>query len=82
MPDDFNPTEWITTAEAAELTGYHAVHVRRLVKGGQIKGKKFGRDWLIDKSSVLAYAEEMNKLGPAKHDPWRTGARLSNDDEQ
>ena len=27
MPDDFNSTKWITTAEAAKLTGYHAVHI-------------------------------------------------------
>jgi hypothetical protein len=25
MTDNFNPTEWITTKEAAELTGYHVL---------------------------------------------------------
>jgi len=38
MPDDFNPTEWITTAEAAELTGYHVKYVRRLVREGKAAG--------------------------------------------
>ena len=71
MPDDFNPVEWITTKEAAELT-----HIRRLVKEGKITGtKRGGRDWWVDKASVKAYIAEMKRLGPAKHNPWRTGAR-------
>jgi len=71
----FDPTEWITTKEAAELTGYHAVHIRRLAKGGIIRGFKRGRDWWLERESLEAYVEEMKRLGTAKHDPWRTGAR-------
>jgi excisionase family DNA binding protein len=71
----FESTEWITTQEAAELTGYHVNYIRRLVKWGRIIGTKRGRDWWIDKASTIAYFEEMKRLGPAKHDPWRTGAR-------
>lgn len=75
MTEQPTPTEWITTQEAAELTGYHVNYIRRLVKWNRIRGAKRGRDWWIDKASVLAYLEEMKRLGPAKHDPWRTGAR-------
>ena len=32
MAENFNPTEWITTAEAAELTGYSSVTFRWLVR--------------------------------------------------
>jgi excisionase family DNA binding protein len=60
MPnDDFNPTEWITTTEAAELTRYWVTHIRRLVKEGRIKSKKFGRGWMMHRDRLLAYAEEM-----------------------
>ncbi len=70
MPDDFNPMEWITTKEAAELTGCHVKHIRRLVKEGKITGtKRGGRDWWVDKASVKAYIAEMKRLGPAKHNP-------------
>jgi len=71
MPDNFNPSEWITTAEAAELTGYSSVTFRWLVREGKIKGQKRGRDWFLDKKSVLAYVEKMENLGTAKHDPTR-----------
>jgi excisionase family DNA binding protein len=79
MPDNFTPTNWITTAEAAELTGYKLSHLRYLVREGLVKGQKFGRDWMIHRESVLAYSEKMKELGPAKHDPWRTGSRQKQD---
>jgi excisionase family DNA binding protein len=59
MTEDFNPTEWITTKEAAELTGYHAVHIRRLLREGTIEGRKFGRDWMIDRESPQEYTGRM-----------------------
>lgn len=75
MPDDFNPTEWITTAEAAELTGYNVRYLRQLISEGRIKATKWSRVFFVNKESVIAYADEMKRLGPAKHDPWRTGTR-------
>jgi len=75
MTDNFNPTEWITTQEAAELTGYEPAHIRYLAKRASIKGRKFGRAWMINRESVKEYADRMKQLGPARHDPWRTGAR-------
>jgi excisionase family DNA binding protein len=78
-PDNFNPTEWITTSEAGRLTGYDVAHIRRLVREGRVRGMKFGRDWLVYLRSVQEYSDEMRRLGPAKHDPWRTGARRKDD---
>jgi len=71
MTNDFNPTEWITTKEAAELTGYTTARFRQLALKGTLVAKKRGRDWFLDKSSVLAWIEEMKRLGTAKHDPTR-----------
>ena len=75
MSSDFNPTEWITTTEAAELTGYTATHFRRLIANGHLQAVKRAKTWFLRKKDVLAYAEEMERLGSAKYDPWRTGAR-------
>ena len=75
MTDDFNPIEWITAKEAAELTGYADAHLRLLIRRGHLQATKRGGAWFIRKQDVLAYAEEMKQLGSAKHDPWRTGAR-------
>jgi excisionase family DNA binding protein len=75
MTEGFNSTEWITTKGAAELTGYSAAYFRQLIARGRLAGRKMGRDWILDKSEVLEYAEEMKRLGPEKHNPWRSGAR-------
>jgi excisionase family DNA binding protein len=75
MPNDFNPTDWITVKEAAELTGYADAHIRLLINRGRLQAVKRGGAWFLRRQDVIAYAEEMERLGPAKHDPWRTGAR-------
>ncbi len=54
-------TEWITTQEAAELSGYHPDHLRRLIRAGVVKGQKFGIVWQVDRTSLLAYMREAEK---------------------
>lgn len=68
---DIDPVEWITTNEAAELTGYSTAYFRQLIKRGGLAAKKRGRDWFLDKVEVLAYAQAMKELGPGKYNPWR-----------
>jgi excisionase family DNA binding protein len=75
MPNDFTPTDWITTKEAAELAGYADAHIRLLINRGRLQAVKRGGAWFLRRQDVIVYAEEMERLGPAKHDPWRTGAR-------
>ena len=62
---------WITTEEAAKLTGYVPAYLRRLAGQGQVEARKVGRDWLINRESLLDYKAQMDDLGPAKHNPWR-----------
>jgi len=71
MSEDFSPSDWITTKEAAELTGYSSVTFRQFAREGRIKARKWGRDWFLHKESVLNYVNEMENLGTAKHDPTR-----------
>ena len=47
--------DWITTEEAARLTGYNVQHIRRLVRSGKIKSQKLGRDYVIDRKSLDDY---------------------------
>ena len=55
--------EWITTTEAAELVKYHPEHIRKLIKSGKVKARKFGQIWQIDRASLLAYTRAVAKLG-------------------
>jgi len=37
----------IGTKEAAQRLGLSQAHVRRLLEGGAIEGKRLGRDWIV-----------------------------------
>ena len=65
-------TNWITTREAAELSGYHQVHVLRLVRTGKIRARKWGIQWQVSRASVLAYVRKSEKSG-AKRGPKTRG---------
>ncbi len=54
-------TDWITTTEAAELSGYHSEHLRELIREGKIKAQKFGIVWQISRKSLLAYVKAAEK---------------------
>jgi len=60
--------DWITTADAVKLSGYHVEHIRRLIKSGRISGQKWGREWQVSRSSLLAHIAKSEKLG-AKRGP-------------
>jgi excisionase family DNA binding protein len=62
---------WITTDEAAALTGYEPAYLRRLLNQGRIPARKVGRDWLVNRDALLAHKAQMDALGKSKHDPWR-----------
>lgn len=55
--------EWLTTAEAARLGGFHIVHVRKLLLSGKLKGRKWNRDWQVSRASLLAYLSQMKRRG-------------------
>ena len=63
------PTDWITIAEAKQLTKYHPERLRELAREGKVKARKFGIVWQFSKQSVLAYvnaavASGDKRLGP------------------
>jgi excisionase family DNA binding protein len=55
----------ITVNEAAKLSGYNAVHLRRLFRSGEVKARKFGETWMVDKDSLMEYLKR-TKRGPKK----------------
>lgn len=55
--------DWITTADAAQLSGYHLVTLRNLLVAGKVKGQKWGREWQVSRASLTAYMRRVEKLG-------------------
>lgn len=63
--------DYVTTEGAAQISGYKISWIRQLLQNGKIKATKVGQIWLVEKSSLQAYADEMKLLGSEKHDPTR-----------
>lgn len=53
--------DWITTSDASRLSGYHAEHIRELVREGKIKAQKFGIVWQISRTSLQNYIKAAEK---------------------
>lgn len=63
---------WISTTEAARLTGYTVRYIQKLAREGIIEGQKITlRAWLINQESLLAYKEHMEQIGTEKFSPRR-----------
>ena len=60
---------WITTAEAAELTGYAQVTIRQYIHRDIFDGIKRGKTWFVRRDQVLEHKEQMERAGPEKFAP-------------
>lgn len=65
----FDPVEWITTTEAAELTGYTIHNIHKARQRGAIKAIKRGNMLFFRRDDVLQYALDMKDLGKQKYIP-------------
>jgi hypothetical protein len=66
------PTDWISSAEAAELSGYHPEHIRRLARQDQFTVTKKGMMFWIDRDSFVAFLRKTKK---AKEKDKRRGPK-------
>jgi excisionase family DNA binding protein len=55
--------DWLTVSEAAELSGYHENHIRRIVRAGHVQAQKWGNAWMVSKNSLLEYQEQISAQG-------------------
>jgi excisionase family DNA binding protein len=62
--------EYVTTLEAADISGYNPEYIRQLIRAGVISAEKRGRDWWIDREAFTAYLESaQSKSKDRRHGP-------------
>jgi len=66
MTDD---TDWITVSQAAELSGYNAEYLRRLMRNKIIKFRKFSFIYQVSRKSLLNYLKEAEKKVDKRYAP-------------
>ena len=62
-------TKWLTTVQAAALTGYSAAYLRRLARQQRVHAVRVGRDWLLNRDELVSHQQAMDDLGLAKFNP-------------
>ncbi|MEI2692629.1 MAG: helix-turn-helix domain-containing protein [Anaerolineae bacterium] len=65
--DKVNLADYVTSEDAAAASGYHANYVRRLLRQGKLKGRKFGNVWFIERESLQDYLQLVEELGGQKY---------------
>jgi excisionase family DNA binding protein len=67
--------KWLTLEETAKLTGYTDGYLRRMLRNGELSGKKFSaRLWLVDLSSAKKLADKPHTTGrPRAKTPQNIG---------
>lgn len=64
--EDILQQQYMRASEAAEYLGYTTQHTRFLVREGSLPGRKFGRDWLIERQAVLDFTDESKLSSTAR----------------
>lgn len=67
--------EILSTREAADILNLGQAAISRLLRIGKLEGRRIGREWIVYRSSVEAYLEQIE--GKSKNDPTR-GTSLGN----
>jgi len=66
-----NDTEWITVTQAAEISGYNAEYLRRLMRNKKIKFRKFSFIYQVNRESLLNYLKEAENITDKRYTPKR-----------
>ena len=72
MSNEENPMAgWITSREAADVTGYTKEYLRQRARAGTFKAKKMLGRWLFHEESLLEHKRRMDALGKQKYALWK-----------
>lgn len=55
--------DWLTTYEAANISGYELDYIRKLIRAEKIQGRKWGQSWQVSRKSLMEFIEEREKQG-------------------
>ena len=61
--------DWMTTAEAAALSGYNEEYVRRLVRTQKLVARRFGPVWQVNRPALLDYLRAAKRVSDKRRGP-------------
>ena len=61
-PMTLNGRDFVSTAEAASITGYHVDYVGQLAREAVVSAENVGGRWFVDKEALIKHKEEKDSL--------------------
>jgi len=55
--------EWLTSYDAAHMSGYNPDYIRQLIRSKKVTGRKWGPSWQVNRESLKAYMKKAEKMG-------------------
>ena len=55
--------DWLTTYEAADISGYELDYIRKLIRAQKLLGRKWGQSWQVSRQSLTEFINEREKQG-------------------
>jgi len=55
--------EWLTTFEAAQISGYELDYIRKLIRAEKITGRKWGQSWQVNAKSLQQFLRQRDAEG-------------------
>lgn len=47
--------DWLTTYDAARVSGYNPDYIRQLIRSNKVVGRKWGPSWQVSRHSLETY---------------------------
>jgi len=66
-----NDSDWLTVKEAANLSGYNAEYLRRLIRNQKIKFRKISFIYQVNRESLLKYLRDAKNITDKRYTPKR-----------
>lgn len=67
--------DWLTTYEAARVSGYNPDYIRQLIRSQKVQGRKWGLSWQVSRRSLEEYVKKAEKLGERRGAKPRPGSK-------
>jgi len=67
--------DWLTTYDAANLSGYNPDYIRQLIRSKKVVGRKWGQAWQVYRKSLEEYMKDEAKLGERRGAKPKPGSK-------
>ncbi|CAG1013654.1 hypothetical protein ANAEL_04764 [Anaerolineales bacterium] len=67
--------DWLTTYDAARVSGYNPDYIRQLIRSNKVVGRKWGPSWQVSRQSLEAYIKNAEKLGERRGAKPKPGSK-------